>query len=260
LLAGFLVLLAWIARNRPEGPASTAEIPPAWTFQSGYAVVVRSAFGAIAVFFVLLQSATWLDHGGLTTWAEISTAWGTLIISAPMLWLVRRRLLAASGQSFRATFGLASFPRPLWWIGFTLAVFAVQQLGMHAILDVFRVGGVGLHWSDEFVPFAIWQPKALVIANAIDACAWAPFFEEIGFRGLLYATLRRHYGPWQAALLSAAVFGAAHLHSLPDLVCLTWTGFVFALAFERCKSLVPGIVCAAWAGAFSIAATVWLYR
>jgi membrane protease YdiL (CAAX protease family) len=260
LLAGFLVLLAWIARNRPHGVTSTAEFPPTWTFQAGYAVVVRSAFGAIGIAFVLLQSAAWLDHSGLTTWAQSLTAWGTLIMALPMLWLVRRRLLAPTGQSFSATFGLASFPRPLWWIGFTLAMFAVDQLGVHAILDLFRMGGVGLHWSEGFESFAIWEHKPLVIANAVDACVWLPFFEEIGFRGLLYATLRRHYRPWQAALLSAAVFGAAHLHSLPDLVGLTWSGVVYAIAFERCKSLLPGILCSAWAAAFAIAATVLLYR
>jgi membrane protease YdiL (CAAX protease family) len=260
LIAGFLVLLAWIARNRPAGVTSTAEIPPPWAFQFGYAVVVRSAFGAIAIGFVLMQSAVWLDHSGRTTWAAMLTVWGTLIVALPMVWFVRRRLLALTGQSFRATFGLAAFPRPVWWIGFTLAVFAVEQLGAHAIVDAFRMGGIGLRWSDEFVPFAIFEPKSLVIASAVDACVWGPFFGEIGFRGLLYATLRRHYGPWQAAILSAAVFGAAHLSSMPELVSLTWTGLVFAVAFERCRSLVPGMVCAAWAGVFSIAATVWLYR
>ena len=260
LLAGFLLLLTWIARNRPLGVTSTAEIPPTWTFQAGYAVVVRSAFGAIGIAFVLVEGSALLGRGGLTTWAESLTAWGTLIMALPMLWLVRRRLLAPTGQSFSATFGLASFPRPLWWIGFTLAMFAVVQLGAHAILDLFRMGGIGQHWSEGFESFAIWEHKPLLIANAVDACAWSAIFEEIGFRGLLYATLRRHYRPWQAALLSAAVFGASHLHSLPDLVSLTWGGFVYAIAFERCKSLVPGILCSAWAAAFSIAATVLLYR
>jgi hypothetical protein len=52
----------------------------------------------------------------------------------------------------------------------------------------------------------------------------------------------------------------AHLHSLPGLVSLTWSGFVYAFAFERCRSLWPGIVCSAWASAFAIAATILLYR
>jgi membrane protease YdiL (CAAX protease family) len=260
LLAGFLVLLVWIARNRPNGPTSSAEIPPPWAFQDGYAVVVRAAFAAIGIAFVLGQGAEMLDQRGAGAWAAGLTAWGTLLMALPMLWLVRRRLLAPHGISFPDTFGLKTFPRPLWWIGFALCLFAVDQLGTRAILDLFRMGGLGLHWSEGFQSFAIWDPKPLVLAQSLDVCAWSPIFEEIGFRGLLYATLRRQYRPWQAALLSAALYGAPHLHSLPGLVSLTWSGFVYALAFERCRSILPAILCSAWAGAFAIAVTVLLYR
>jgi membrane protease YdiL (CAAX protease family) len=260
LLAGFVILLVWIARNRPMGIQSSAEIPPTWSFQDGYGVVVRSAFGAIGIAIVLGQLAAWLDHSGHTRWAEALTAWSALLVSLPMLWLLRKRLLAPFGRPFGATFGLKSFPRPLWWIGFTLALFALDQLGSRAIVDLFRLGGIGMHWSEGFVSFALWGHKPLVLANSIDACAWSPFFEELGFRGLLYATLRRHYRPGQAALFSGAVFGMAHFHSLPGLMSLTWSGFVYALAYERCRSILPGIVCSAWATAFAIAATIYFYR
>ncbi len=260
LLAGFALLLVWIARNRPPSITSSAEIPPTWTFHDGYGVVVRSAFGAIAIALVLGQVALWLDQSGRNTWAEIVTAWGALLMALPMLWLVRKRLLAPFGRTFSAMFGLESLPRPLWWIGFTLALIAVDQLGSRAIVDLFRLGGIGTHWSEGFTSFAIWQHKPLVLANSIDACAWSPFFEELGFRGLLYATLRRHYRPGQAALFSAALFGMGHFLSLPSLAGLTWSGFVYALAFERCRSLWPAVLCSAWANAFSIAATVLIYR
>jgi membrane protease YdiL (CAAX protease family) len=99
-----------------------------------------------------------------------------------------------------------------------------------------------------------------VVLDSIGACAWGPVFEEIGFRGLLYATLRCRYRPWQAALLTAALFGVTHVHSIPGWASITWSGFVYALAFERCRSLVPGILCHAWSCAFALAATWRFYR
>ena len=44
-------------------------------------------------------------------------------------------------------------------------------------------------------------------AGTIDGVVWAPIFEELAFRGLLYPTLRLRLPPWLAALLSAALFG-----------------------------------------------------
>ncbi len=253
LVLGFLVLLVWIARNRPQVPVSTAQIPPPWTMQEGHAVIVRAAFFAIGIFIVLDQIATWLD-------APAMTSWTALFISLPMLWLVKRRLLRPTGTTFASAFGLTRFPRPLAWIGFVAALFAVDQLGTHAILDLFRLGGITPHWSEGFAQFAMWKPKQLVLLDAFNVCTWAPVFEEIGFRGLLYATLRCRYRPWQAALLSAALFGAPHVHSLPTWASITWSGFVYALAFERCRSLLPGILCHAWSCAFGVAATWVFYR
>jgi membrane protease YdiL (CAAX protease family) len=253
LVLGFLVLLVWIARNRPQVPTSTAEIPPPWTMQDGHAVIVRAAFFAIGILVVLGQVALWLD-------APLVTSWSALMMFLPMLWLVRRHLLRSTGTTLGAAFGLTRFPRPLAWIGFVLGLFAVDQLGSHAIFDLFRLGGIGPSWSEGFVPFAVWKPRSLVILQSIDGCAWAPVLLEIGFRGLLYATLRCRYRPWQAALLSAALFGAPHVHSVPGWASITWSGFVYALAFERCRSLVPGILCHAWSCGFGLATTWVFYR
>jgi membrane protease YdiL (CAAX protease family) len=60
-------------------------------------------------------------------------------------------------------------------------------------------------------------------------------------RGLLFLTLRRHYGAWQSALFSSLLFSAAQFYSLPGLAAMTWEGFVYAMALEMSKSLVPNI-------------------
>ena len=74
----------------------------------------------------------------------------------------------------------------------------------------------------------------------IVGAVFAPFVEEIFFRGFLFQGFRQKYG-WQAGmLLSSAIFAAAHL----DLVALIPTfilGNVLAYVYHRSNSVWPGI-------------------
>lgn len=232
---GFAIFLGWLARNRPDGPISTALSPPAWLFENGYAVLVRAAFFGIFIAFALGQLAVYFEQ-------DAFAVWGTLIASLPLVFLLQRRLLAPLGLDFASTFGLMRLPDPLAWVAFTLGVFAVDQIGSEAIQTLTHMAGATSHWSEGLVPSVIWSAKPIALLDTIDACAWAPLFEELGCRGLLYLTLRRNYPAWQAALLSGAIFGAMHMYSLPGMMSITWSGFVWALAFERCRSLWPSIV------------------
>jgi hypothetical protein len=81
-----------------------------------------------------------------------------------------------------------------------------------------------------------------VAAGTVDGVVWAPTFEELAFRGLLYPTLRLRLPPWPAALLSSALFGVAHGYGLQGFVAVTWSGMIWALGYERTRSLVPGIL------------------
>ena len=75
----------------------------------------------------------------------------------------------------------------------------------------------------------------------IVGAVFAPFVEEIFFRGFLFQGFRQKYG-WQAGmLLSSAIFAAAHL----DLVALIPTfilGNVLAYVYHRSNSVWPGII------------------
>lgn len=251
LALGLGVLFAWLARNRPAATISSAEIPPAWTFESGYAVCVRSAFTVLLVMLAVMQIDAWLGFYALNLW-------GSLLVSLPMLWLVRRRLLRPLGATFRSAFGLSSFPRPLAWIGFTLALFALEWLGSRVIVDILHSGGIRSHWSEQIDPIAVWAPKPIALLSAFDDCVWAPIVIELGLRGLLFLTLRRHYNAWQSALLSSLLFGAAQFYSLPALAAVTWQGFVFALAFERTRSLAPCMASHMLSNVIA-AATTWVF-
>jgi membrane protease YdiL (CAAX protease family) len=93
---------------------------------------------------------------------------------------------------------------------------------------------------------------ANIIGTALFVCVFAPMVEEFFFRGFLFGALRRiplrvgerDLGPWVGALLTAIVFGAAHLGSagLEYLVPLGLLGFMLCLVRWRTGSLYPCIV------------------
>jgi membrane protease YdiL (CAAX protease family) len=71
---------------------------------------------------------------------------------------------------------------------------------------------------------------------------WTPFIEELTFRGLLYGTLRTVTGAPLAAVASGCLFAAAHGYGLAGFLSVFLSGMLWALAYERSRSLLPGIV------------------
>lgn len=69
----------------------------------------------------------------------------------------------------------------------------------------------------------------------------SPIAEELLFRGVLFAWLRRHTGFWIAGVLSALVFAGAH--GIPDIILPTAIlGLLFAWIYERTGSLWPAML------------------
>jgi membrane protease YdiL (CAAX protease family) len=71
---------------------------------------------------------------------------------------------------------------------------------------------------------------------------FAPLFEELAFRGLLFAILRRKFRFMPAALISAVIFGVAHGYGLVGLLSVCWSGVLWAWTYEKTGSLLPGIL------------------
>jgi len=70
---------------------------------------------------------------------------------------------------------------------------------------------------------------------------FAPFVEELFFRGFLFQGFRQKYGWIAGAFLSSIIFGLAHL----DLVAFIPTsilGFLLAYMYHRSNSIWPGII------------------
>lgn len=251
--AGLAFVLTWLARDRPAVVQSTAAIPPAWTFDAGVAVLVRAAFFGL----VILYAGSWLDDaaGGAGF-----VLWGGVVASIPMFVLARRRLATPPAPDLASAFGLAHFARPHLWIALVLGTFAIEQLGARAIEATLALAGVAPHWTERVLESALTDGRFALAASALDLAAWTPFVEEVAFRGLLFLTLRRAQSPVVAALFSAALFGSLHVQSLPSLLAITWSGFVWALAVERSKSLMPGMACHALDNTFALAGSLLLYR
>jgi membrane protease YdiL (CAAX protease family) len=69
----------------------------------------------------------------------------------------------------------------------------------------------------------------------------APFVEEIVFRGVVFSSLRDHWGEGRALLVSSALFGIIHLAPL-SMVPTGFIGLLLARAFSSTRSLWPAVI------------------
>jgi uncharacterized protein len=81
-----------------------------------------------------------------------------------------------------------------------------------------------------------------VIVLYLSACLMAPVTEETFFRGFVFAGLRKRWGFWAGAIVSALIFGVVHAGTGPAAIpFLAVLGGAFAYAYERSGSLWPAV-------------------
>lgn len=74
-------------------------------------------------------------------------------------------------------------------------------------------------------------------------CVAAPLLEEVIFRGFIYAGFRRRFPPLTAMIVSAVVFGAAHItQAFGGMMAIVLIGVLLAALYERTRVLWPSIV------------------
>jgi uncharacterized protein len=143
------------------------------------------------------------------------------------------------GQSW-AAIGIGSISRRwvLGAVGLGLLLAVVTGLvgsGIQALLGQPNVNPQ----QDLFAPNGLsWVS---IIGTILFGGVAVPFAEELFFRGVLYRLLRERWGIWIGALVSAVLFGAAHMN-LSVGIAVGIAGFVSALMYERSKSLWPSII------------------
>ncbi len=93
----------------------------------------------------------------------------------------------------------------------------------------------------------------------LSAVVVAPVTEEIVFRGFVYATFRRWWGPLGSICASAVLFAALHGHA-PAFLQLFVVGFLFAYLYERTGSLVAPIAAHALVNLHSMLVILIVHR
>ena len=250
LVAGGIALV-WMIARRGSVRVASAPVPPVWSFGDGYALFVRGlgAPQAIAlVAFIALRRET-----------GFGTVLGMAADLPLFLWVIH--YLRRRGTSMRATFGLV--PGREGWaplLGATLALIAVALVGDTLIDLASRLIHIKTHWTDGFTEELLWAGRRRVILSIVDATAWAPVVEEILFRGLLYATLRTRIGVPESALLSAIIFTLPHGYAIAGSASVLVSGLLWAVAYERTRSLLPGLFAHAVNNLLSTLWTVGLLR
>ncbi|MDP6979879.1 MAG: CPBP family intramembrane metalloprotease [Myxococcota bacterium] len=254
ILLGIGIGIAWL-RGAREG-AGGLSVP--WSASLGFAVIVRADFWNRLYFVVLAHAGETLED---PTWLSPFYTWGTLLASLPMLWLILRHLTPRNAEGGLSFFGAARAHlrlRPL--LAIALAALAIDLLGTTALGWASWAVGFEGHWAEGLDETLIWGSMRELIETVVDYVVWTPLFEELMFRGLVYATLRTRLRAVPAAVSSAVFFSAIHFYSLPGFLMTFWSGFVWALAFERARSLLPGIVAHSIYNWFFVLGVTLVYR
>jgi len=229
-----------LGRRRLRGPLADGIVPAPWRGSDGMIVLVRG--GAIAA-VTIVAGSLWASSSLGAPWNRVVLGVATSLALVPMVLLARYRLLAPTGSGLATALGLGMRPgRMRSFLLVVVVVLGAGQLGDVASDFVARAFGLVSHWTEWFDPdLALGAPSVLGVV-VLDSVVITPVLEEIVFRGLVFSTLRCRLSLVTAAPLSAAIFAAAHGYGASGLLAVFCSGLVWAVAYEKTKSLLPSIV------------------
>ncbi len=247
--------LVFEARYAAWRPRIAATSPVAvWAWNHGIGVFVRSEFVG------LVLTAIFVSYGCGGP-ASIVCLWASLFWFLPLLWLARRHLAGGPWQRFGEGFRL--LPSSLTHaqvVRTALGLLTLIWLGGAALDAFFSYLGTDADLSALYFDPTLTDTPPRVFLASVNAVLFAPFAEELTFRGLVYLTLRQIVRPPVAAVASAALFAEAHLYSLTAALPLFWTGLVLAFGIERYRTLLPGLLGHAVGNLFFVVSNIVTYR
>jgi membrane protease YdiL (CAAX protease family) len=249
--AGLAILLAWLARGRPDAALASLAVPSPWPPQAGFGVLVRAAFLGLAV----LIGLDFVQRGLEADWiAGLKVPLAAL----PGFLLVRRHLLAPQRAGFADALGLpASVPSTVLA---ALALYGLEQVGGRALATAATGLGASDPWFFQVDAFGLFAPDSALLVVVLASLTVGVVAQELLVRGVLYPSLRHVHGPVHAAALSGLLYAAVQIASFPQMLALAWTGFVYALSVETTRSLAPVMLCAALGFALDSATFALVYR
>lgn len=219
-----------------------AERPVPWSLRDtviGFGLFVAVMFG-VALLPALLKNTNW----GLSLY---------VLIYQPIQFIPIWILLRLRGGSL-ADLGLRKAQPNVLAIGCGLmvALFFVNIVN-NLIMFALGVEVQAQQFSDLLG--SLDQPALLLITGMV----FAPLFEEMIFRGFLFAGLRQKMGWGWAALVSSAIFGAGHL-SIAAFIPTFSLGLLFTYLYQRSNSIWPGIIIHTLINSFSLCALMALMQ
>lgn len=238
MAAGTVVCgLLWFRRHEPSSFVRLHEpgVPPPWPGGIGAAVLLRGgAIGAMVTAVFLIYAPP--ENASLRALAIPLT-------NVPLLFLAYRHLFRPSGMTFDEGFGLEiGWARVGRLMAAVLAVVAACLWGewvMDRLSEPFHLTS---HWTEWFDADLVWASPTLTAISLVEYVIFAPVFEELAFRGLLFAILRRKFRFLPAALISGSIFAIAHGYGLVGFISVLWSGLLWAWMYEKSGSLLPGIL------------------
>ena len=210
-------------------------VPPPWPGGTGAAVLLRGlALGAlVSLAFFSFAPAENVSLRALAI----------PMANLPLLAMAYAYLLKPAGLNFRKGFGLQiEWGQAGRLAGIVLAVVAAGLWGEWAMGRVAESLNLTNHWTEWFDPDLVWASGSVLTISLLEYVVFAPIFEELAFRGLLYASLRRRLTPLQAAMISAGIFALAHGYGVIGFLSVFWSGLLWAWIYERTGSVLPGMI------------------
>ncbi len=236
------------ADARPSKAASPGDpfyLPKAdWRWPAAVAGLVAGAAPQ-----ALLELAS-LFSGGTSTSTDKVTAASAIMLALFSLVLYGWQVFAAWLFSLRnagRTLVLWGFRRP------TSAYFWVVPAGLAAVYAFSVAHDALVHPHEQAIVSEFPHSAVGAVMFVLVAVVMAPVFEESVFRGFLFRGLSNSLGWVWGALISAAVFGGAHLQ-LDVFLPLAALGFILAWAYHRTGSLWTNITMHALFNAIAVLA------
>ncbi|MBD3671375.1 MAG: CPBP family intramembrane metalloprotease [Gammaproteobacteria bacterium] len=252
IIVGLFMMFRFGVLHMPPWPNTLSS--RTWTPREGYDVAIRSAVLGLLIVIGLQLFASHFFRPGLLA------SWSTLFASLPMIWLIRQRLLIPRDTSLRKAFGLTLCD--VGWRRFimiTLSFLAIEWLGIAIIGWLGWSMGIAAHWAEGVNERLIFGPTETLWLGVINLVVFTAIFEELGFRGLIYTSLRGRLSVVWAIPISALIFSSLHLYSLTGFLSVFWSGLVLAYVYERYRSLLPGMVIHAAGNLLSFGTVVLFY-
>lgn len=256
LAAGGLAALALVLADRRRLRVADAPLPPPWAGPAGALVLLRG--GALDVVLAYGALGAWRQTGFVPAFAG---SFLTLAPVLPLLWLAHRRLLAPGGLGVARAFGLRPAQGRGGALVLSVALLVAAGVGVDTLLGLGAEQlGLASHWTEWFDEDLVFGAAAAVADSVLAGVVLAPVIEEVVFRGLLYATLRRRLGWPAAAAASAACFALAHGYGPLGSADVWLSGVLWAWAYERTGSLWPAVVAHAVANLLATATNLVFFR